>query len=239
MIREQEGDAFPEDDEQWSDVDGDGWGDNLSSLHNPDAFPYRPTQMRDKDGDGYGDNTTTGAYKPDDCINEPGTSTFSLLGCPDSDEDTVADKEDNCPWDPNYYLLADQSKCTILSDPSLQRNTGEDDSLLGDSNPMMYVGGVIVFLLLAILVAMGSKAAGQRKVVKEKHEHFALEQAHLEEEERRQAWIQHYLAQGDFIEARKLGWDGSEDMPQWQAHQIQEQAAAEAAIPTMMNLEDL
>jgi len=239
MIREQEGDAFPEDDEQWSDVDGDGWGDNQSSLHNPDAFPYRPTQMRDKDGDGFGDNTTTGAYMPDDCINEPGTSTFSLLGCPDADEDTVADKEDNCPWDPNYYLLADQGKCTILSDPSLQRNTGEDDSLLGDGNPVMYVGGVIVFLLLAILVAMGSKAAGQRKVVKEKNEHLALEQAHLEEEERRQAWIQHYLAQGDFVEARKLGWDGSEAMPQWQAHQIQEQAAAEAAIPSMMNLEDL
>ncbi|MEK9731451.1 MAG: hypothetical protein VW230_06805, partial [Candidatus Poseidoniales archaeon] len=96
-----------------------------------------------------------------------------------------------------------------------------------------------VFLLLAILVAMGSKAAGQRKAVKEKHDHLALEQAHLEEEERRQAWIQHYLAQGDFVEARKLGWDGSESMPQWQAHQIQEQAAKDAAIPTMLNLDDL
>ncbi len=239
IIRDQIGDAFPDDNEQWSDLDGDGWGDNQSSLHNPDAFPFRASQMRDKDGDGFGDNTTTGAYNPDDCINEPGTSTFNLLGCPDSDEDTVADKEDNCPWDPGYYLLSDQNKCTILSDPSLQRDTSTDDGLLGGSNPMMFVEGIIVFLLLAILVAMGSKAAGQRKAVKDKHDHLALEQAHLEEEERRQAWIQHYLAQGDFVEARKLGWDGSESMPQWQAHQIQEQAAKEAAIPTMLNLDDL
>ena len=96
-----------------------------------------------------------------------------------------------------------------------------------------------MFLLLSILVAMVSKAAGQRKVVRDKQDIFELEQSQLEEEERRQAWIQHYLAQGDFVEARKLGWDGQEEMPQWQAHQIQERAAAQQSFPTMMDLDQL
>ena len=50
-------DAFPTDSSQWSDIDGDGYGDNTAGNAS-DAFPYDPTQWSDADGDGYGDNAT-------------------------------------------------------------------------------------------------------------------------------------------------------------------------------------
>ncbi len=50
-------DAFPSDSTQWSDQDGDGYGDNLNGTY-PDAFPTDSTQWSDMDGDGYGDNPT-------------------------------------------------------------------------------------------------------------------------------------------------------------------------------------
>ena len=48
-------DAFPSDSTQWSDQDGDGYGDNPNGTY-PDAFPTDSTQWNDMDGDGYGDN---------------------------------------------------------------------------------------------------------------------------------------------------------------------------------------
>ena len=36
--------CFPADPSQWSDLDGDGWGDN-SSSEPFDAFPSDPTQQ--------------------------------------------------------------------------------------------------------------------------------------------------------------------------------------------------
>ena len=50
-------DAFPTDGTQWSDVDGDGYGDNANGNY-PDAFPTDPTQWSDADGHGYGDNAS-------------------------------------------------------------------------------------------------------------------------------------------------------------------------------------
>ena len=49
------GDAFPSDNTQWTDQDGDGYGDNPSG-NSADAFPTDSTQWVDTDGDGYGDN---------------------------------------------------------------------------------------------------------------------------------------------------------------------------------------
>ena len=55
-------DAFPTDSTQWSDQDGDGWGDNASG-NNSDAFPTDPNEWEDTDADGVGDN---GDFMPND-----------------------------------------------------------------------------------------------------------------------------------------------------------------------------
>jgi hypothetical protein len=72
------------------DSDSDGWSDD------GDAFNDDPSQWLDSDLDGYGDNPGP-ASMPDYCPNEWGNSTFSLLGCPDSDGDGWSDIEDSHP----------------------------------------------------------------------------------------------------------------------------------------------
>jgi len=86
-------DMFPNESSQWSDVDGDGFGDKLIGVqgdscptqfgnstvdrfgcvdsdgdgysNTSDDFPNEPTQHLDSDGDGYGNNQTNGAMVPD------------------------------------------------------------------------------------------------------------------------------------------------------------------------------
>jgi hypothetical protein len=60
-------DAFPTIPSQWSDRDGDGWGDNQSlDAEQVDDFPDNPSQWLDTDGDGWGDNQSYGASQVDD-----------------------------------------------------------------------------------------------------------------------------------------------------------------------------
>jgi hypothetical protein len=60
-------DAFPTIPSQWSDRDGDGWGDNQTEgAEQVDAFPDNPSQWLDSDGDGWGDNQSYGATQIDD-----------------------------------------------------------------------------------------------------------------------------------------------------------------------------
>jgi hypothetical protein len=54
-------DAFPIDPTQWSDSDGDGYGDNQDGSF-PDRFPNDPSQCCDRDGDGYGDNASSNPH---------------------------------------------------------------------------------------------------------------------------------------------------------------------------------
>ena len=67
------------------DQDGDGWY-NLQ-----DAFPNDATQWSDMDGDGYGDNTS--GNDADQCPEIAGTSTLDRLGCVDSDDDGYSDPD--------------------------------------------------------------------------------------------------------------------------------------------------
>ena len=65
------GDDFINNPTQYSDVDGDGYGDNQSvGATMSDAFPNDGTQ-NDTDGDGYGDNPygNQGDKFPNDAIN--------------------------------------------------------------------------------------------------------------------------------------------------------------------------
>ena len=88
--RNNDNDAFPLEATQWSDRDGDGFGDNPEGFQ-PDAFPDDWREWDDIDGDGVGSNS-------DYCVDEYGTSTFYYRGCLDEDKDGFADQYlDHCP----------------------------------------------------------------------------------------------------------------------------------------------
>ena len=69
------------------DRDGDGWADSIDDL------PDDTTQWSDMDGDGYGDNPD--GDTPDDCISTPGTSILDRFGCPDTDMDGYSSADDD------------------------------------------------------------------------------------------------------------------------------------------------
>ena len=68
------------------DTDGDGWADSIDDL------PYDSSQWSDQDGDGYGDNSE--GNNPDDCISIPGNSILDRYGCPDTDTDGYSNADD-------------------------------------------------------------------------------------------------------------------------------------------------
>jgi hypothetical protein len=256
QVRNQSGDAFPTVPDQWSDMDGDGWGDNQTSFFQPDAFPLQPSQWNDFDGDGYGDNSVydpdgeegplvpQAAFQPDSCRKEFGTSSLEEFGCIDSDGDGRADVYDPCPWDPaitNGVLTGPEAvTCSITTDPNTVEESADDAaSIITDSTTLIFMAGAIVLLLALIFVAQIAKAASKRKTSAERAEERKVNLAFSEEEERRLAWIDHYVAAGQLDEARALGWTEPAEVPQWKQHEMQEQAATQAAIPTMLDLDQL
>lgn len=247
-LRQQFGDAFPEESEQWNDTDGDGFGDNISSYFRPDFFALEPSQWNDNDRDGFGDNVTFGAYQPDDCPDLFGTSRKTTpngqWGCLDSDGDGASDTIDPCPWDPEVSEgRAGSVVCDIKTDPNLDDSSGDSSQSSSNSNnqTLIIMSGLIVFLLSIIIVAQFAKAAGKKKLMKIKAEEKMMDMAFSEEEERRLAWIDHYVASGQLEEAKALGWVEpiTSETPQWKQYELQQKAEQDAAIPTMINLEDL
>jgi hypothetical protein len=237
-------------------MDGDGWGDNQTSFFQPDAFPLQPSQWNDFDGDGYGDNSVydpdgeegplvpQAAFQPDSCRKEFGTSSLEEFGCIDSDGDGRADVYDPCPWDPaitNGVLTGPEAvTCSITTDPNTVEESADDAaSIITDSTTLIFMAGAIVLLLALIFVAQIAKAASKRKTSAERAEERKVNLAFSEEEERRLAWIDHYVAAGQLDEARALGWTEPAEVPQWKQHEMQEQAATQAAIPTMLDLDQL
>ena len=103
------------------------------------------------------------------------------------------------------------------------------------------MAGVIVFLLAIIVVAQFSKMAGRKKALKHKAEENMVNLAFSEDEERRLAWIDYYVTNGQLDEARALGWSEPvvADVPQWKQFEIQQKQEQDAAIPQMINLDDL
>ena len=67
------------------DGDGDGWS-NVG-----DDFPNEGTQWSDSDGDNFGDNP--GGVNPDSCTSVVGTSSSDRYGCPDTDSDSWSDPD--------------------------------------------------------------------------------------------------------------------------------------------------
>ena len=235
-LRDQRGDAFPALPNEWSDQDGDGYGDNVS-----DDFPLEATQWIDFDGDGYGDNFTSGAYQPDDCIEVIGTSYRDVFGCLDSDSDGTSDTSDPCPYDPDIFEGRIGSVVCKITEP---QQSGESDSESASSSTeptLVYMGIAIMILLSVIIVAQFSKTLAKNKSRKERIDEAMVNSAFSEEDERRTAWIDYYVANGQLDEARALGWVGGQptEMPQWKQFEIQQQQAQDEAIPNMVNLDDI
>ena len=128
------GDSHPNDQTQWADMDGDGYGDNPGGTtpdacptqwgnstqgnrlgcadddgdgwdNAIDALPSLPTQWLDQDGDGYGDNAS--GLQPDACPGEAGTSTVDRYGCVDDDGDGYSNATDAFPGDPTRWIDSD------------------------------------------------------------------------------------------------------------------------------------
>ncbi len=235
-LRDQRGDAFPTVPDEWSDQDGDGYGDNIS-----DDFPLEATQWSDFDGDGYGDNFTSGAYQPDDCIEDPGTSYRDVFGCIDSDSDGTSDTSDPCPYDPDIFEGRIGSVVCKITEPQ-QGGESDSESASSSTEPtLVFMGIAIMILLSVIIVAQFSKTLAKNKSRKERIDEAMVNSAFSEEDERRTAWIDYYVANGQLDEARALGWVGEEptEMPQWKQFEIQQQQAQDEAIPNMVNLDDI
>ena len=248
-IREQWGDAFPLDPSQWSDTDGDGFGDNNTGRL-PDAFPLRASQWADTDGDGYGDNQKLGSWQPDECNVKYGESYIDYFGCTDSDKDGVSDQTDPCPYDASISAgIRGQEQCASFDDHDDDGIPNEFDSDFvagadGDeegalSTEILVLVGLMVFLLAVISVEMIAKQAGRRKAAYSRAEEMKVSAMFQEEEARRLEWIEYYVAQGDTAKAMELGWQPPSEIPQWQQHQMPQQQAQQEAIPTMMSLDDL
>ena len=97
--------------------------------------------------------------------------------------------------------------------------------------------GLVVFLLAVISVAMVAKQAGKEISIQScgRDESRCYVQ---EEETRKQEWIDYYVSQGD-IAKTELGWTPPAEVPQWQQHQMQQEQAQQASIPTMFSLDDV
>ena len=241
-LRIEMGDAFPNEPTQWSNVDGDFRGDNPNGIQ-PDYFPLVYTQLMDTDGDGYGDNFTLGAFEPDDC-SWAGSSWRDRFGCTDSDGDGQSDDFDSCIWDPEIWEYDSNGvDCGITEDPS-QSKDGETKSsgMLVNNTNLYILGGVIAFLLLAVLIAQISRQAARRSgrtMLTDQAMEVIMAERASEEEERRQQWVDYYVQTGDLAKAKELGWEDPADLPQWKQHEMAQAAAADAAMPTMLNLDEL
>ena len=232
------GDAFPNDATQSSDIDCDGRGDNATGI-SPDAFPLRFSQQDDNDGDGYGNNFTNGAYQSDQCRNEFGTSVTDRFGCPDSDNDGMSDLNDPCEWDPEITTgIRGQVVCAITEDPNKVEEEETSEVKGEESNTLLYaMGGIIAFMLASILIAMLARQASRNRLMKERAVERKVEAQLMDEEERREQWIAHYVASGELDKARELGWVDPASMPAWKQHELQQQEQLQASIPTMLDLD--
>jgi len=148
-------DSHPDEQSQWSDVDGDGYGDNPggvepdSCVNNAgnstqgnrlgcpdtdgdgwddtlDALPNLDTQWLDQDGDGYGDNAS--GLQPDACPGEAGTSTIDRYGCVDDDGDGYSNATDAFPNDPTRWVDTDSDGFDDAEDacPTITGNSSTD-----------------------------------------------------------------------------------------------------------------
>jgi flagellar biosynthesis/type III secretory pathway M-ring protein FliF/YscJ len=135
--------------------------------------------------------------------------------------------------------ITGQVECAITEDPN-KADEGETSTEVESksSNTLVYaMGGVIAFMLAAILVAMLARQASRKRLMRERAIERKAEEQFMDEEERREQWISYYVANGELDKARELGWVDPASLPAWKQHEIQQQEALQASIPTMLDLD--
>ena len=110
------------------DNDEDGVNDK------DDFMPNDASQHTDSDGDGYGDNPD--GTNGDDCPTESGTSTGDLVGCPDLDDDGIAndidDDDDGDGFSDADEIANGTDPMYALDFPGLGVDTNDGDDGTGD-----------------------------------------------------------------------------------------------------------
>jgi len=178
----QTGDAFPNDITQWSDIDGDGFGDNPTGDNSDicdsdpgdsidrmtrgcpdrdgdgivdfqDPFPDESTQWEDLDGDGVGDNPD--GVNPDDCLNTPNDHPVNAKGC-----STILLDTDNDGLPDHFDSCPEQGDRDSIDSTGCPLDDGKDsessDGILGLSTMQFFgygLGGLVGLLLILVLLA--------------------------------------------------------------------------------------
>ncbi|MRX66331.1 BspA family leucine-rich repeat surface protein [Maribacter luteus] len=144
-------DAFPLDENEETDTDNDGTGNNADTdddddgtLDTEDAFPLDANEDTDTDGDGTGDNADTdddddGVLDENDiCANTPIGETADANGCSDSqkdadtDGDGIDDTLDMCPDTPAGETV-DAEGCSESQKDSDFDGVSDDEDQCPDS----------------------------------------------------------------------------------------------------------
>ena len=128
--------------------------------------------------------------------------------------------------------------CEITEDPNKVEEEETSEVKGEESNTLLYaMGGIIAFMLASILIAMLARQASRNRLMKERAVERKVEAQLMDEEERREQWIAHYVASGELDKARELGWVDPASMPAWKQHELQQQEQLQASIPTMLDLD--
>jgi len=160
-------DAYIDNPDQWSDKDGDGFGDRLfGNLRDdcPDEFGNSKEYLQgcsDRDGDGWPDiywdifpdfahswsdgdrdgfSDQQGNELSDDCPREAGTSTVDRRGCVDSDGDGVSDVGDVYPQD-----------------------ASKSASVIAIGSPLAMVSVIVIIAILGAIGVLGVLASRRSK----------------------------------------------------------------------------
>ena len=101
------------------------------------------------------------------------------------------------------------------------------------------LGGLVTLLLLSILVAMISRQAAKRSGQLMRQNVHLQEKLFDNEEQRREDWVEYYLAEGDIEKAKELGYV---EKAEWQLHEEEkekEEVEKVESLPDALDLDDL
>jgi hypothetical protein len=140
-------DAFPDNDLEWSDIDGDGVGDNADididgdGIPNiVDSSPYNNTGFEDSDGDSVADQIDAFPYNPFEWYDTDGDGIGDNAD-DDDDNDGVVDSVDLYPFDPT------RTDARADEQVNIDINKGIDYVTI---LAIIFIGAIVIFLLLFV-----------------------------------------------------------------------------------------